>query len=615
MKKFKLLSCLTVITLICTLIPSFSLTVASEENNEETLIPYIHSDEYEFSDKNVIVVLKKSYGSLNKEWSKSDFPVNNIFSIDDLTYMPMNSNDQEKYLQEIDFHQILRLRLEESSLNSVLTAIEELEKCDSVLLAEPDFCVENCSTIPNDPYVPSNYYGFSNPEFYDAWDIETGSSNVKVGIIDSGIANVSDLSGNVNYSLGYDLYNNNTITYDDTEGHGTAVASIVGAVGNNYTGLCGACWNVTLIPLQIHGDGVDMMSYGSYLIDALSHAQYLNILIVNISSGIYYNDTALSYGISNYTGLVVCSAGNNGTDTDAIYHSPSGLPNDNIISVASSKNDDLLSSTSNYGATSVDLAAPGVNISVLDNTGNPTTGSGTSFASPMVAGAAALLLSYNSALTTLELKEALLNSVDHINSYSGKMVSEGRLNVKKALQYVKTPYQVQNIVISANKQDALPLTNFSSNIFYKKNYQTFAGMINGIIIPSGSSVSYSLSSLNMANWNLYINYSGSTIYGTGNTFTCRFNSNLNTPYSVFANSINIMNYSNLSYLVAVLGDVNNDGYVDDTDQVLVLSSIAHNVTFNSQQLLAADVTFDGNINVSDVVEISKYANHSINSFY
>lgn len=617
MKKFKLLSCLMVITLICMLIPSFSLSAAAEENNEEVLIPYVHSGENDFSYESVLVVLKRSYGSLNKEWKTDDFPVSNITSIDDLTYMPMTEDEQKEYLEQVNFHQILKFNLDEQSPECVLTAIEELEKCDSVLSAEPDFYLEEFSTVPNDPGVPTNYYGFSKPKFYNAWDIETGSSNVKVGIIDTGIANISDLSGNVDYSLGYDVYNNNTLTSDDTYGHGTKVASVVGAIGNNSIGICGACWNVTLVPLQIYGATSNICSLH---VLALSRAQYLNLPIVNISSGDYHYDTALESAISNYTGLVVCAAGNGDQlgipiDIDATPLSPAGLPNDNIISVAASNSNDYLTNFSNYGATNVDLAAPGDDVYVLNTSGNYTTNDGTSFSAPMVAGAAALLLSYNPNLTTLELKEALLKNVDYQSSYSGKMVSEGRLNVYKALQYVKTPNQVQNIVIRVNKQSTSGLSSFGFDTIYKKNYQTFVGLVNGSAIPSGSSMSYSLSTYNTTNWKLSATYSGSTIYSTGSLFTIRFNSNLNTPYSTFYNSINITNPSNLPYLIAVLGDVNNDGYVDDTDRALVLSYITHTVTFNSQQLLAGDVTSDGYVDVSDAVKIARYTSREINSFY
>ena len=462
--------------------------------------------------------------------------------------------------------------------------------------------------------MPSNYYAFGNTQLYAAWDKTTGLDSVKVGIIDSGIANVADLSANVDYALGYDFYNGNGVTSDDINGHGTEVASVVGAIGNNGIGVCGVCWDVKLVPLQVWGGNV------SEWISAITYAQTNNIKILNLSYIINGTQTDLKNVINNYTGLFVCSAGNNGIDMDnnTPYY-PACLNNKNIITVASSTANDQLRYDSNYGATSVDLTAPGDDICVAKRDGTYGTDSGTSFASPMVAGTAALLLSYNPNLTCLELKEAIMNSVDQISSYNNKILSKGRLNVLKAINYVKkknyaqTQNQYQNIVVKVEKINSNSINNLEFDIIYNKNYQSYAGTMNGIITPSWTNGDYWADSLYL---NYNATYSGSNISNSGHLFTVRFKSNVNSKKSVFENTSTIINFnSNLNYTVAVIGDVNDDGFVDEDDKTLVQQYSLSLITFDNRQKIAADVNFDGVVNMSDAVAILQYYSGSINSFF
>ena len=504
----------------------------------------------------------------------------------------------------------MRVYLEDQSFDTVMTAINEFEKCDAVLMAGPNYTFNYCSTTPNDPYISSGYHAFSNTDLYDAWDIETGSSNVKVGVMDSGIANVSDLTGNIDYNLGYDFYNNESITSDDVTSHGTNVASVLGAVGNNSTGICGVCWDVTLVPLQDDGGGVVEW------IEEITYAIYNDIPILNLSAVMNGEQPYLEYAIRNYEGLLVCGAGNSGYDLDELTPLyPACLPNDNIITVAASKYNDNLSSFSNYGEQSVDLAAPGEGIWVANTSGLYSNTNGTSLAAPMVAGTAALLLSYNPNLTSLEIKEAILNSVDYVSSYSGKILTSGRLNVKKALQYVKTPNQVQNIVIQVNKPTSSSISSFSFDVLYHRHYQQFAGLVNGTLIPSGYNVSYSQNIYLTDKWNMHFYYSGSNISNSGELFTCRYNANINESKSKFEDSINISNPNNLQYTIAVLGDLDNNGIIDQTDKDMLQNYLLNLITLNSQQLLAADTNCDGSVDMSDCINLIYYINKYIDSFY
>ena len=345
--------------------------------------------------------------------------------------------------------------------------------------AEPDWLVEEHIT-PNDPSY-NQLWGMNKINAPQAWNTQTGSSNVVVGVIDSGvdwthpdlIDNIwqnmaedadgdgtvfewdgsqwifdpgdengidDDNNGYVDDFVGWDFHNNDNDPYDIC-GHGTHVAGTIGAKGNNNEGVSGVCWDVQMIALKF-----------------LEWNPAINRCTGSISNGLLALEYAVSMGapISNnswgggpysqafYEGLevakqndhlFVASAGNNGNlDNDQYPKYPASYDNSNIISVANTTSTDGISSSSHYGLTTVDLGAPGSGIysTTPDNTyGNK---SGTSMASPHVAGAAALLLSECGSLSYQEIKQALMSSTDPISALSGKCVTGGRLNANAAIQ-------------------------------------------------------------------------------------------------------------------------------------------------------------------------------------
>ncbi len=298
------------------------------------------------------------------------------------------------------------------------------------------------SVKPNDPYF-TKLYGLHNTgqtggtsdadiDAPEAWAITRGSPAVRVAVIDTGVDyNHPDLKANC--IAGYDYANNDADPMDDN-GHGTHVAGTIAAIGNNAIGVAGVTWNTKIIPLKfLSGSG---SGYTSNAIKAINYAKQHGATIASCSWGGSGTDKALQDAIANAPGILfVCAAGNSGKNTDIYPQSPASLPNANILAVAASDAKDKLASFSNYGAKSVDVAAPGV--SILSTTPERTYAymSGTSMATPHVSGIAALIKAKKPSLTTNQVKDLIIRYVDKKSAFSGKTVSGGRVNAYLAVKY------------------------------------------------------------------------------------------------------------------------------------------------------------------------------------
>ncbi|MDD5567370.1 MAG: S8 family serine peptidase [Patescibacteria group bacterium] len=262
-----------------------------------------------------------------------------------------------------------------SKVKNTAQLIDELKADPTVEYAEPNY-IEHIFTTPNDTSF-GQLWGLHNTgqtvngtagtldadmDAPDAWTIETGSSSVTVAVIDSGIAqNHPDLHASV--VSGYDFVDLDS-TPEDQNGHGTHVAGTIGAIGNNATGVVGVNWTVKIMPLRVfdeNGSGTT-----SDFAAAINYAVAQGITIANYSGGgSGYSQTSYD-AISDARDaglLLMAAAGNAATDNDGGTHAyPSDYDLDNIISVAATDQNDDLASFSNYGTTSVDVAAPGVNI-------------------------------------------------------------------------------------------------------------------------------------------------------------------------------------------------------------------------------------------------------------
>ena len=374
---------------------------------------------------------------------------------------------------EIDdkYRNLKKGRIAKFSLNgvSVKNALEKLRKNPAVLYAEPDYIV-TASVTPDDTSF-ADLWGMNNTgqtggvadadiDAPEAWDISTGSHDVIVGVIDTGVdhshpdlmaniwTNPAEIAGDGidNDGNGYidDIHGINAITGIgdpmDDQGHGSHVSGTIGATGNNGLGVVGVNHNVSIIGckfLDSSGSGSlsDALTCIDYFVDLKNNG--VNVRATNNSWGGGGFSQALSDAITSSEQaniLFVAAAGNSASDNDAQASYPSGYPHDSVLSVASTTHTDDMSGFSQWGLTTVDLGAPGSDILSTVPGGGYASFSGTSMATPHVTGAAALAWSVNPELSAVEMKALLMSSGDDNAALAGKTVSGKRLNVRSALE-------------------------------------------------------------------------------------------------------------------------------------------------------------------------------------
>jgi subtilisin family serine protease len=377
----------------------------------------------------------------------------------------------------------------EDSIESVagLEAIDDLDNADAnavaaqykampeVEYAEPNYDIElDEIDNPLEPILPRD------PQFNDQWalansgqrggkkgaDISatlawaktTGSKDVVVAVLDSGVDyKHEDLENNMwvrpadmdpyhDDELGTvdDLNGYNAIdgTSDpmDENGHGTHCAGIIGAEGENEIGIAGVNWKVQIMPLKFmnasgSGSTKDAIEAINYVIDRKKAG--VNVRIISASWGSTQKSRALGDVIRKaYENdiLFVAAAGNSSVNNDRMPHYPSSYDSPNVVSVAALDRHDALASFSNWGAKSVAIAAPGVEILSTWLGNEYEEKSGTSMATPVVSGVAALILAEHPEMSVDDLKEKLLASTDPIAALKGKTITAGRINAAKALE-------------------------------------------------------------------------------------------------------------------------------------------------------------------------------------
>lgn len=328
--------------------------------------------------------------------------------------------------------------------------------------------------VPNDPRF-GELYGLHNDgvaggaadsdiDAPEAWTITTGSKDVVVAIIDTGVdythpdiapnywhnpgetgvdadgndksTNGIDDDGNgyVDDFRGWDFVNNDNDPMDD-HNHGTHCAGTIGAKGNDANGVAGVNWDVSVVGVKF----LSASGSGS-LADAVKAIEYTNTLGVTLTSNSWggggYSDTmyAAISGAQEAGVLFVAAAGNSGSDNDSTPHYPSSYDQDIIVAVAATDNSDGRASFSCFGLNSVDLGAPGKDILSTTKANTYAVYSGTSMATPHVSGVAALIKAAYPDATAAQIKARLMNTADPVAALAGKTVTGGRLNAYNALE-------------------------------------------------------------------------------------------------------------------------------------------------------------------------------------
>ncbi len=320
---------------------------------------------------------------------------------------------------------------------------------DVLEFIEPVFTMEFFDNIPNDPSYPQ-MYGLERINAAQAWDEHVGLQEFSIAVIDSGSdithpdlvdnlwVNADEVPGNgidddgngeVDDIHGFDYYDNDP-NPSDQNGHGTHTAGTIGARGDNGIGIVGVNWRCSLMPLRVGNQSLSSQA----ILDSLEYACVNGAKVSNNSYGGggfsgAFNSLIQSAG-TNYNHIFCAAAGNSGSN-GASY--PAAYTQPNILSVAATDSNDNLASFSQYGS-NVDLAAPGVQVLSTTPNNGYSSFSGTSMATPHVAGGVALVYSVLGNANYQDVIDIILNTVRPVPGLSGVVVTGGVLDVEAALE-------------------------------------------------------------------------------------------------------------------------------------------------------------------------------------
>lgn len=462
------------------------------------LNPEAYSREY-------VVVKVKNYAPSTSKAGRSDAALSSYQTERFLPYIKENSKNTKLRVNEHPLANIIKVRLNEGE--DPVEVINKLLQDENVIYAEPYF-KHKPLFIPNDPEAQpgGNQWYLANIRAYDGWTIEKGDTSIVIGILDSGVLpehvdfedNLyinddpingidDDNDGLVDNLKGWDIANNDNNPIADTDIHGHGVTGVSSASTNNGIGLAGVGFRSKFMPIKIFTSGGNFFSQGY---EAIALAADLGCQVINLSWGSAGSFSQAGQDIINYAveerdAVIVAAAGNTNAELD-FY--PASFKN--VLSVTASNINDEKADFATFSH-KIDLIAPGKNIFVSDGDGVYANRQGTSFSSPMVAGAAALVRSRFPNLTAKQVMERLRINSDDIydlpgnQSYQGQL-GKGRLNVFEALT---------NDVKPAIRIETVNYTNgFGQYAFYNDTLDIQLTVKNYLVASSNATMSLSSTS-------------------------------------------------------------------------------------------------------------------------
>ncbi|MEO8034451.1 MAG: FG-GAP-like repeat-containing protein, partial [Acidobacteriota bacterium] len=491
-----------------------------------------------------------------------------------------------------------------------------LQNNPNVAYVEPNYIVHSSDT-PNDPSYPQ-LWGFKNTgqavngytgtpgadiSAEMAWTVTKGSSSIVVGVVDTGVdythpdlaANIWSNpggKGNIACAAGTHGFNAITRTCDprDDNSHGTHVSGTIGALGNNSLGVVGVNWVTSIMALKFldsggYGNTADAIAAIDFAVQAKIDGVNVRVLSNSWGGGDFSKALLDEINKANeHDILFVASAGNDNSNNDLYPKYPASYTTPNMIAVAATDNRDALAWFSNYGATRVHLAAPGVDILSCRPGGNYQYLSGTSMAAPHVSGVAALVLAKTPGLTTAQVKSAILDNTDPIPGVNGKTVTGGRLNAAKAVGAQIAPDFAISISPASRTVVQGASTGFSITIVPSNG---FTGSVDLSVsgLPSGASGSFappsttSNSTLTVVTGaSTPLGLAGVSVTGTSGALTHVITVALSivtrppiTYCPSFSNPLGI--YTSYAQTAVATGDFNRDGKTDLAGPILNSSQL------------------------------------------